>query len=65
MAVGPGTRDETGRIVPLVVKVGDRVLFGKWAGTDVLIDGEERLIFKESDILGVIEGKTRATAKAA
>ncbi len=65
MAVGPGTRDEKGRIVPLVVKVGDRVLFRKWAGTDVLIDGEERLILEESDILGVIEGKTRATAKAA
>ena len=47
------------------MKIGDRVLFGKWAGTDVLIDGEERLILKESDILGVIEGKTRATAKAA
>jgi chaperonin GroES len=46
-------------------KVGDRVLFGKWAGADVLIDGEDRLIPKESDILGVIEGKTRARAKAA
>jgi chaperonin GroES len=65
LAVGPGARDETGRIIPLDVKVGDRVLFGKWAGTDVIIDGEERLILKESDILGVIEGKTRATAKAA
>ncbi len=64
-AVGPGARDETGRIVPLDVKVGDRVLFGKWAGTDVLIDGEERLILKEADILGVIEGKTRAKARAA
>jgi chaperonin GroES len=65
LAVGPGARDEAGRIIPLDVKVGDRVLFGKWAGTDVIIDGEERLILKESDILGVIEGKTRATAKAA
>ena len=65
VAVGPGARDETGRIIPLDVKVGDRVLFGKWAGTDVLIDGEERLILKESDILGVIECKTRASAKAA
>jgi chaperonin GroES len=65
LAVGPGARDKTGRIIPLDVKVGDRVLFGKWAGTDVIIDGEERLILKESDILGVIEGKTRATAKAA
>jgi chaperonin GroES len=65
LAVGPGARDETGRIVPLDVKPGDRVLFGKWAGTEVLIDGEERLILKEADILGVIEGKTRAAAKAA
>jgi chaperonin GroES len=65
LAVGPGARDETGRIIPLDVKVGDRVLFGKWAGTDVLIDGEERLILKESDILGVIEGKAHAKAKAA
>ena len=65
LAVGPGARDETGRIIPLDVKVGDRVLFGKWAGTDVLIDGEEQLILKESDILGVIEGKAHAKAKAA
>lgn len=65
MAVGPGARDETGRVVPLDVKPGDRVLFGKWAGTDVIIGGEERLILKEADILGVIEGKTRASAKAA
>src|SRR5271166_3390733 len=64
LAVGPGARDETGKIVPLEVKVGDRVLFGKWAGTEVLIDGEERIIMKESDILGVVEGKTRAKAKA-
>lgn len=54
-----------GKVNPLDVKIGDRVLFGKWAGTDVLIDGEERLILKESDILGIIEGKTRAKAKAA
>ncbi|MCP1908831.1 chaperonin GroES [Bradyrhizobium sp. USDA 4509] len=65
LAVGAGARDENGRIVPLDVKVGDRVLFGKWAGTDVIIDGEDRLILKEADILGVIEGKTRAHAKAA
>ena len=65
LAVGAGARDETGRIVALDVKVGDRVLFGKWAGTEMLIDGEDRLILKESDILGVIEGKTRAAAKAA
>lgn len=52
--MGPGRRDETGRLQPLDVKVGDRVLFGKWSGTEVKIDGEELLIMKESDILGVI-----------
>jgi chaperonin GroES len=65
LALGPGAHDETGRHVPLDVKVGDRVLFGKWAGAEVLIDGEEQLILKEGDILGVTEGKTRAAAKAA
>ena len=65
LAVGPGARDETGRIIPLDVKAGDRVLFGKWAGTEVLIDGETRLILKESDILGLIESKSRATVRAA
>ena len=65
MAVGPGARDESGRIVPLDVKVGDRVLFAKWTGTDVIIDGEERLIVKESEILGVIKTKRRAADKAA
>ncbi len=56
LAVGAGARDETGRIVPLDVKAGDRVLFGKWAGTEVLIDGGERLILKEADILGLMAG---------
>ena len=65
MAVGPGARDESGKIVPLDVTVGDRVLFGKWTGTDVIIDGEERLIVKESEILGVIKTKRRAADKAA
>jgi chaperonin GroES len=65
MAIGPGARDESGKIVPLDVKVGDRVLFGKWTGTDVIIDGEERLIVKESEILGVIKTKKRAGDKAA
>ena len=65
MAVGPGARNESGKIVPLDVRVGDRVLFGKWTGTDVIIDGEERLIVKESEILGVIKTKTRAADKAA
>jgi chaperonin GroES len=65
MAVGPGARDESGRIVPLDVKVGDRVLFGKWTGTDVIIEGQERLIVKESEILGVIRTKRHAADKAA
>jgi chaperonin GroES len=54
VAVGPGARDETGKLVPLDVKAGDRVLFGKWSGTEVRIDGQDLLIMKESDILGVI-----------
>ena len=65
LAVGPGMRDETGTLRPLDIKVGDRVLFGKWAGTEVLIDGKDRLILKESDILGVIEDDAKAPAKAA
>lgn len=55
VAVGPGARDETGKLVELSVKAGDRVLFGKWSGSEVKIDGEELLIMKESDILGVVE----------
>jgi chaperonin GroES len=55
IAVGPGARNEKGEVVPLDVKAGDRVLFGKWSGTEVRIDGEDLLIMKESDILGVIE----------
>ena len=56
LAVGPGTRSDSGTIEPLDVKEGDLVLFGKWSGTEVKIDGEELLIMKESDIMGVIEG---------
>ena len=55
LAVGPGSRDESGKIVALDVKVGDRVLFGKWSGTEVKIDGKDLLIMKESDIMGVIQ----------
>ncbi len=55
IAAGPGARDETGKIVPLDLKTGDRVLFGKWSGTEVKIDGQELLIMKESDVMGVIE----------
>jgi chaperonin GroES len=57
IAVGPGARDEDGERVELDVKVGDRILFGKWSGTEVKIDGEDLLIMKESDIMGVIEQK--------
>ena len=54
VAVGPGARDESGKLVPLDVKAGDRILFGKWSGTEVKIDGQELLIMKESDIMGVV-----------
>jgi chaperonin GroES len=54
IAVGPGGRDEAGRVIPIDLKVGDRVLFGKWSGTEVKIDGAELLIMKESDIMGVL-----------
>ena len=63
ISAGPGARDDSGRVVALDVKPGDRVLFGKWSGTEVKIDGEDLLIMKESDILGVIEPS--AAAKAA
>ena len=65
VAVGPGARDDKGVVQPLDVKAGDRVLFGKWSGSEVKIDGEELLIMKESDILGVLEGKADAKKKAA
>jgi chaperonin GroES len=64
IAAGPGARNEAGALVPLNVKAGDRVLFGKWSGTEVKLDGEELLIMKESDLLGVIEGAP-ALSKAA
>ena len=65
VAVGPGARDETGKLVPLDVKSGDRTLFGKWSGTEVKLDGEELLIMKESDIMGIVEGQPAAKRKAA
>jgi chaperonin GroES len=65
VAVGPGARNEQGAIVPLDVKEGDRVLFGKWSGTEVKIDGEELLIMKESDLMGIIENSPAAKKKAA
>ena len=64
VAVGPGGRDESGKLIPLDVKEGDRVLFGKWSGTEVKIEGEDLLIMKESDIMGVIE-QSAAQKKAA
>ena len=63
-AVGPGGRDESGKLIPIDVKVGDRILFGKWSGTEVKIDGVEYLIMKESDIMGVLV-ETEAKKKAA
>ena len=66
-AVGPGGRDEAGKLVPIDLKVGDKVLFGKWSGTEVKLDGVDLLIMKESDIMGVLEGASeeRAGKKAA
>jgi len=64
VAVGPGARDEQGKLTPLDVKAGDRVLFGKWSGTEVKIDGQDLLIMKESDIMGVLD-QTVAKKKAA
>ena len=64
IAVGPGARDEKGQVVPVGVNVGDRILFGKWSGTEVKLDGEELLIMKESDIMGVIEETVQAKKAA-
>jgi chaperonin GroES len=64
IAIGPGGRDEVGKLIPIDVKVGDVVLFGKWSGTEVKLDGDEYLIMKEPDIMGVIEGKTSKRAAA-
>jgi chaperonin GroES len=64
IAVGPGARDESGKLVPLDVKAGDLVLFGKWSGTEVKIDGVEYLIMKESDIMGILEGRSAKKAAA-
>jgi chaperonin GroES len=63
VAVGPGTRDEAGKLIPVNLKAGDQVLFGKWSGTEVKIDGEELIIMKEADVMGVLEG-TKARRKA-
>ncbi len=65
IAVGPGARGEDGKLHPLDVKAGNRVLFGKWSGTEVKLDGEELIIMKESDIMGIIEGKPSKAKKVA
>jgi chaperonin GroES len=62
VAVGPGARNEQGQLVPLDVKAGDKILFGKWSGTEVKLDGEELLIMKESDIMGIIDGAAKKKA---
>ena len=64
VAVGPGGRDDAGKLIPIDVKAGDRVLFGKWSGTEVRIDGEELLIMKESDIMGVLETRKKGRKAA-
>ena len=65
IAVGPGGRDENGKLIPIDLKAGNRVLFGKWSGTEVKLDGEELLIMKESDIMGIVEGRKSSPKKAA
>jgi chaperonin GroES len=64
IAVGPGGRDESGKLIPIDLKVGDRILFGKWSGTEIKLDGEELLIMKESDVMGVIESAAPARKAA-
>jgi chaperonin GroES len=65
IAVGPGARDESGKLVPLDLVVGDRILFGKWSGTEIKLDGQDLLIMKESDVMGVVEGAAAPVRKAA
>ncbi len=65
IAVGPGGRDDHGKLIPIDVKAGDTILFGKWSGTEVKIDGQDLLIMKESDVLGVLEGSVASRKKAA
>jgi chaperonin GroES len=65
VAIGPGGRDESGKLIPIDVKAGDRVLFGKWSGTEVVLDGQELLIMKESDIMGVVDQPAVSKKKAA
>jgi len=64
IAAGPGGRDESGKLIPLDLKAGDRILFGKWSGTEIKLDGEELLIMKESDVMGVVESRAAASRGA-
>jgi chaperonin GroES len=65
IAAGPGGRDESGKLIPLDLKAGDRILFGKWSGTEIKLDGEDLLIMKESDVMGVVEVRAAASRGAA
>ena len=65
IAVGPGARDKSGKLIPIDLKVGDRILLGKWSGTEIKIDGEDRLILKESDVMGVVETRSAPARKKA
>ena len=65
LAVGPGARDDSGKLVALELKAGDRILFGKWSGTEIKLDGDDLLIMKESDVMGVIDGAAQPARKAA
>jgi chaperonin GroES len=65
IAVGPGARDDSGKLIALELKAGDRILFGKWSGTEIKLDGEDLLIMKESDVMGIIEGAAAPARKAA
>ena len=65
IAVGPGARDDSGKQIALELKAGDRILFGKWSGTEIKLDGEDLLIMKESDVMGIIEGAAAPARKAA
>jgi len=65
VAVGPGARDEAGKLIPIDLKVGDRILFGKWSGNEIKLDGEDLLIMKESDVMGVVEGAAARSRNAA
>jgi chaperonin GroES len=64
VAVGPGARDEKGNRIPMDVKAGDRILFGKWSGSEIVLDGEELLIMKESDVMGVLDGSPKPKKRA-